>query len=158
MTPTPETFDFRYAHVTDVDPGFKEIPSGTYNLRFTKSKDGKYLYPYGTEGKERLSLSLTIYGDPNFSGRRIFESLFPNKFSMIVLRQIAEATGVEQTSPDAEEFVKELCNVGATIKVEVASVPDVYRDGAPNPKTVKADGTPGNKAEIQWKAGVWPGD
>jgi len=67
------------------------------------------------------------------------------------------ATGIEQTGSLAD-WLKELARTGVVVKLFVDEVPDIFKDGTPNPKTVNTDGTPSTKNAINWKMGVQVGD
>lgn len=162
MTPTvaEDVQSFRHIHLDQVDPSFQPIDENYYNLRITSAELKEFTYKNGEKAgqtDERINLGLTVVNDPKFSGRRLYESLFPNGFSFRVMRRIQDATGIPQNG-ETESWLKELAAIGPVVKLKVIQVPDVLRDGTPNPKTVLASGDAAPKNVIDWKSGVQPGD
>lgn len=160
--------DFRYADLKDVDPNFTLLDGPEfYNFRITKAELKSYVVKAesaavrdgkATAGDEGhyINFALTVVEHPKFTGRKIFETIFPSDFSLKILKRIEQATGVEQTA-SMENWLVQLTTIQPTIKVLVEQVPDLMK-GQPNPKTQKPDGSPGNKNQVSWKSGVQPGD
>lgn len=163
MTDDATQFGFKYVNLSEIDPNFTPVDEAFYNLRVTKAELRSYVSTKDTktlktgDTGEYVNFRFTITGHEKFSGRTLFESLFPNEFTFKVLRRVQDATGVQQTG-SLEDWLKELTSISPTIKVKITKVPDVYRDGTANPKTAKPDGTPSDKNVVDWKAGVQPGD
>lgn len=161
--PTTEAMGFKYVNLSEIDPNFTPVDPGFYNLRVAKAelrtyirqKDGKSGVA-GTEG-EFVNFRFTITGHDRFSGRTLFESLFPSEFTFKILRRIQDNSGVQQTG-SLEDWLKELNAVQPVIKLMVDLIPDVYGNGTANPKTVKPDGTPSMKNAVNWRGGVSQGD
>jgi hypothetical protein len=160
--------DFRYIDLKDIDPNFTLLDPEFYNLRITKAEIKTYLIKDGSAAVRKgtanvgdegtyLNFAFTVVDHQKFTGRKHWESLFPSDFSFKCLKRIEEATGVQQTG-SMEDWLSQLTAIGPTVKLKVDKVPDVNRDGTPNQKTMKADGTPGEKNVVDWKAGVAPGD
>jgi hypothetical protein len=157
------SLDFRYVDLKDVDPNFTLLDPEYYNLRITKAELRTYnvkadsaavIAGKATVGEERafINFAFTVVGHDKFTGRKLFESLFPSEFSFKCLKRIEEATGVQQKS-SLEDWLAELTQIQPVIKLNVEKVPDVIK-GIPNPKTVRPDGTPGDKNQVAWKSGV----
>jgi hypothetical protein len=150
---------FQHVHLDQIDPSFAPIEDGYYNLKLL-SAEYREFDKTATGGKagEFIKFGFAIQDDPKFSGRRVWpQALFPNNFVFKVLRLIQDATGIAQNG-DMKAWLVELGNIQPTLKLKVYTGPDVRFDGTPNPHTVKADGTPGDRTDIDWKAGVQPGD
>lgn len=158
--------DFRYVDLKDIDPNFTLLDPEFYNLRITKAELQGYEVkagsaaalrgePVGTQ-KAFVKIAFTVVDHQKFTGRKIWESLFPSDFSFKCLKRIEEATGVPFT--DMEGWLVELTNTAPVVKLKVDKVQDVMRDGTPNQKTMKSDGTPGDKNQVDWRAGVQQGD
>lgn len=156
--------DFRYVDLKDIDPNFTMLDPEWYDLRISKAELATYEAKKDTKTHKmgdtctRIDLAFTVVDHPKFTGRKIWERLFPNDFSFKVLRRIADNTGIQQTG-DLEQWLKELATVGPTIRLYVEKVPDVNFDGTLNPKTAKVDPvtgeqTPGEKNQVAWKMGV----
>lgn len=154
---------FKYVNLNEIDPSFTNIEPGFYNLRISKAEMREYVSKKETaklaigQTGYYVNFALTVVGHEKFSGRKLFESLFENDFTFKCLRRIADATGVPQ-SGSLEDWLKELQTISPVVKLKVDVVSDVNRDGTANPKTVKPDGTPGEKNVISWKSGVQEGD
>lgn len=165
MTTTMETnapFDFRHMDLKDVDPNFTKLDGPqVYSLRISSAAFAEYTAK--TTNKNQtvgdqvtyIKLALTVVDDPKFTGRKLWEPIFPGDFSAKILKRIEEATGVEQTG-DMEGWLAQLSSIQPVIKVQVDLVPDTQRDGSPNPRTVKQDGSADTKNTVNWKAGVSP--
>lgn len=160
--------DFRYAELRDVDPNFTLLDGPEfYNFRITKAELKSYQVKAESaavrDGKANagddasfINFTLTVVEHPKFTGRKIFEAIFPSDFSLKILKRIEQATGVEQTA-SMEDWLAQLTSIQPTVKVLVEQVPDLIK-GVANPKNTKPDGSPGNKNQVSWKSGVQPGD
>ena len=159
--------DFRYVDLKDVDPNFTLLDPEVYNLRITKVEIKTYEIKAGsaavTSGRANpgdegqfINFNFTVVGHSKFTGRKIFDSLFPSDFTLKCLKRLEEATGIPQNVAMEEWFAK-LSSEQPVVKLQVERVPDLIK-GLPNPKTAKSDGTPGDVNKIAWKSGVQSGD
>jgi hypothetical protein len=155
-----DTVDFRYVDLKDVDPNFTLLDPEMYDLRITKAELVTYVSKHDTKtlktGEEGtyFKFAFTVVDHPKFTGRKIWETLFPSEFSLKILRRIADNTGISQ-SGSLEDWCKEVTQISPTVKLMVDKVPDtIGKDGVPNPRTQKADGTASDKNVINWRAGV----
>lgn len=146
----------------DIDPSFTLLEGPeVYSLRIMKVEEPSYVAKKTTktqvEGEtvKYVKFTFTVTDHPKFTGRKHWESLFYSNFSLQILRRIMDATGVSQTGT-LQDWFAELNQIQPVIKLEINQVPDVNRDGTPNPNTVKEDGTPRNKNVVNWRAGVQP--
>ena len=154
---------FRYQHLSEIDPSFTPIDTGFYTFKVVSSKYNTGVISRGKNAGNpysSLNLGLAVVNDPKFTGRRIWPSFFlSNNFDLKQLRLIQDATGVQQDpTGDLKTWGESLASVGPTLKLKVIEVPDLNFDGTVNPKNAKADGSPGTKNVIDFKAGVQPGD
>lgn len=149
---------FQYVHLDQVDPNFTMIDEDYYNLKLITAETRTYdKTATGGKAGEFIKLGFAVQDHPKFTGRRVYPSpLFPSEFSFRVMRHIQDATGVQQNG-DTNAWLNKLQAIGPVLKLKVVIVPDASFAGVPNPKTVKADGTPGDRNDINWKAGVQPG-
>jgi hypothetical protein len=164
---TEPQFAFRYADLKDVDPNFTLLDGPeVYSFRITKAEltsyTAKTTNKNQTAGDEvdYVKLTLTVTNHPKFSGRKLWEPLFPGDFSLKTLKRIEEATGIVQTG-SMESWLAEVSQIQPTIKAQVDQVPDLMKEPGtgnmiPNPKTVKSDGTAGLKNVVNWRSGVQP--
>ena len=148
--------DWNNVNIQDIDPNFTLLDGPeVYTLRITKGEKKSYIAKKTTATQEAgqevpfVQLTLTVVDHPNFTGRKLWEPLFPGDFGFKTARRIGEATGVMQTG-DTDAWLAELTNVQPTIKVLVEQVPDVFKS--------QQTGKPENKNQVHWKAGVQPGD
>lgn len=159
-----EATSFQYVHLDQIDPSFTTIEEGFYNLKIVSAELREYDVKPGTKaytgpGQKGhfINFGFAVTNSPKFAGRRVYATLFENGFDFKVMRRIQDATGVQQNG-DTSAWLGKLGSIQPIVKLKVAVVPDVMRDGTPNPKTVKGDGTPGDKNVIEFKAGVQPED
>lgn len=161
MNETEAVNSFEYVHLDQIDPSFETLPTDFYNLKIVTAemKEFDKTATGGSKGKF-IKLGLAVTGHAKYSGRRVWQTLFPNDFTFRILRRVQDATGVNQDANETlEQWVTKLGKIGPTLKLQVVEVPDVlFKTGEPNPRTVKADGTPAMKNEVNFKAGVQPGD
>lgn len=149
-----EVVSFDHVDLTSIDPSFQAVDQKVYTLQVSKAEHRTYENDKGSG--EFVSLTFTIVDDEQYSGRKIFETLFPNKFSLIALRKLMDATGIAQESGEGLiDWLGRLAAEKPLVKYLVEKVPDVYRDGTPNPKTAKLDEN-GNpvavpKNQINWR-------
>lgn len=153
---------FEYVQLSEVDPNFADVEPGVYNMKILAAEKVNGVTKAGpNQGKayERISLQYAISGHEKFSGRRMFDSLFPNEYTFKILRRLSDNTGIAQEPGEPiESWLKKLSTVQPTVKLFVDTVPDVSFSGVPNEKNLKSDGTPGNKTVINYKKGISPGD
>lgn len=155
-------FDFRHLDLKDIDPNFTLLDGPeVYSLRISKAELATYIAKTTTKNQTAgdevayVKLTLNVVDHPKFTGRKLWEPLFPGDFSFKTLKRIEEATGIPQTG-SMEAWLLELSAVQPIVKLQVDQVPDVNRDGTPNDRTKKSDGTPGMKNVVNWRAGVQP--
>jgi hypothetical protein len=148
--------DWKHIDLKDVDPNFTLLPGPEiYSLRITKAELAAYIARKTTASQEAgqevpyVKLTLTVVDHPNFTGRKLWESLFPGDFGYKTGRRIMEATGVNQTGT-MEEWLTELTSVQPVIKVLVDQVPDQFKS--------TSTGKPELKNQVNWKGGVQPAD
>jgi hypothetical protein len=91
------TFD--YAYLGDVDLTFKPIPTNNYLLQVLgaglKTVTFKRDTPEENEG-QIVKLQFAVVDDPEYAGRRLFETVFPGSGGLRNLRRLMDATGVAQ--------------------------------------------------------------
>jgi hypothetical protein len=150
---------FQYVHLDQVDPSFTMIDEGFYNLKLITAETREYdKTASGGKKGEFIKLGFAVQDHTKFTGRRVYpQPLFPSEFSFRVLRRIQDATGVQQNG-DTNSWLAKLQAIGPVMKLKVTVVPDANFAGVPNPKTVKPDGSPSDRNDIDWKAGIQPGE
>ena len=135
---------FEYVFLGDVDPTFKPIDAAFYNLRVVKAEPKTFTYKkgknVGADG-EMLKFQFAVVDDPNFSGRRVFSTLFMSDFTLRALRHLQDYSGVEQVAGEPlKDWLKRLGEESATVKVFVNHR---EREGANGDKVVDND--------VDWK-------
>lgn len=155
---SPEGFE--YTDLNEVDPNFKAIDQDFYNLKilkaelkeYTRKKDTKYHKAGEIDKYVKFTLAVTAH--PNYSGRRLFESLFFGGSATRTLRKIQDFTGVQQVpgSPLADWLVL-LSETQPVFKTQVLKIED--REGFNHDGPVKnfeTDGvTPAKVNVVNWK-------
>lgn len=94
---------FTYVNLNEIDPTFDVLPEDLYTLKIIKGELMKFLYkpnnkrgvPEGTEGNF-VKFTLAVTNHDKFAGRRVFPTLFPNAWSLKVLRRLADKIGIPQ--------------------------------------------------------------
>jgi len=151
---TPEGFS--YVDLNEVDPSFKPLPTDFYSLKILKAELKSFNYKKTTANHiagdpgEFVKFQLAVTDHPEYSGRRIFESLFFGRRELRGLRLLMDATGVVQ-SPGSpmEEWLKSLSEVQPVFRTKVECKPDINKDGTPrsiDPKT----GLPQDINVVKW--------
>lgn len=148
--------DFENVNLNDIDPSFKNVEEGFYNLRLNRFSTAEYDVkefrkdgtpnPDAGQKKKRLNLGFVVVDDEKFAGRQIFITAFPNGYFLAGLRRIMDATGVQMDSNETLfEYLQRLVDTdpAAVFKGKVTEVEDDFR---PN-----ADGSPGKKNEIDFR-------
>ena len=116
------TFD--YVDLNQIDPSFSVMPEDMYTLRILKMEKLTFPrkvngIPTGEDG-QRIAVNLTVADHPSLSGRRIFESLWPNNFTFRVLRRLADNTGIAQNPGEPlEAWLQKMTETQPTIKLKV---------------------------------------
>jgi len=156
MEETVNSFD--YVHLDQIDPSFTMIDEDYYNLKLITAEQKEYdNTAKGGKAGKFIKFGFAVQDHPKFTGRRVWPSaMFPNEFVFRILRRIQDATGVNQNG-DTTGWLNKLQAIGPVLKLKVVVVPDTNYNGTPNPKTVRPDGSPGDRNDIDWKAGIQPG-
>jgi hypothetical protein len=151
-TDTVESFD--YVNLQDVDPSFQTLPTAVRTLQVAKAEIAPFTYKNGpkagTEG-QRLAFTFVVTDDAEYSGRRIFESLFPGTFTFKGLRRLMDATGIVQTEgTPLAEWLAELQSESPKFKIQVIQEDDIDRKtGAP--KSLDIKGNPTKRNVLNWR-------
>ncbi len=151
---SPEGFD--YVDLNEVDPSFKPLPSDFYTLKILKEELKGFNYKKTTDSHtagdpgEYVKFQLAVTTHPEYSGRRLFESLFFGRRELRGLRLLMDATGINQVpgSP-ITDWLKQLSEVQPEFRTKVECKPDVNRDGtvrSVDPKT----GLPQDINVVKW--------
>jgi hypothetical protein len=92
--------NYEHINIMEIDPSYKPIPAGMYNLQINKLTPRLVTPNKGKNaGKEVLVLngSFTVVNEENYSGRKLWQSFWAsNPVDLKDLRRIADATGVTQ--------------------------------------------------------------
>lgn len=130
--------DFDYLNLADINPEIAPVPEGSYNFRVVKAEKSSYTAKKDdpktgvVAGDEMplIQLRLAVMDDPEYTGRIMFESLFPNSETFRCLRLIQDASGVIQTG-NITDWLTDLVNSQATFNAFVKAGVD-KRSGKPN--------------------------
>lgn len=141
---------FSRTNLNEVDPNYTTVPESTYSMRVVKADLIPYIKNDGSDS-ERISLSLTIFDHPEYSGRRIWETIWEGSFGLRTLRKLMDVTGVAQSDEPMSSWLERLVVEKAEFKALVQDIADLTKDGVPNPRTVKPDGTANKKNTVDWR-------
>ena len=142
---------FSRTNLNEVDPNYTTVPEGTYNMRVVKADLIPYVKPDGSDA-ERISLSLTIFDHPEYSGQRIWETIWEGSFGLRTMRKLMDASGIAQFSDEVlPSWLERLVVEKAEFKALVQDIEDLTRDGVPNPRTVRPDGSANKKNTVDWR-------
>jgi hypothetical protein len=142
---------FSRTNLNDVDPNFTTVNEGTYSLRVVKADLTAFVNSKTGEDSERVNLGLTIFNHPEYSGRRIWETLWEGAFGLRAMRKIMDASGVAQSSDEElASWLERTIVEKAEFKAFVSNEEDLIK-GTPNPRTVKPDGSASLINRVDWK-------
>jgi hypothetical protein len=126
VTADPEGFS--YVDLNEVDPTFKPLPTNFYQLKVLKAEVKSWAK--NEKSGEYVKFQLAVVNHPEYSGRRLFESLFFSKKALRSLRLLMDATGISQVpgSP-IEEWLRSLTELQPEFKTKVECLPDLDYKG-----------------------------
>lgn len=134
---------FDHVDLKNVDPNFTPVPMGEYTLQVVKAERKEFVYKKanpvsGTKPGDTgnyISMSFAITDDDNFSGRRIFSTLFSGEGTFRNLRRLMDATGVIQEDGEGLiEWVERLGAANAVFKATVEVIQEKDATGELVPK------------------------
>jgi len=124
-----QTDSFQHLNLDEIDPEFTPIDEDRYDLQIQEMKLVTFVYKSGVnQGKEgeRIAVRLVVVNHDEFSGRTLFEAIWPREGGFKSLRRIMDATGIQQ-SGDLESWLAEVSSTNPVVNVLIKKVPD-YRD------------------------------
>lgn len=131
---------FEHINLNEVSTESELIPPADYNLKLTKVEKKTYdKTATGGNAGEYINFSVGITDDPNYTGRRVFQTLFPSKGMPKQLKRLMDATGIEPEgtfeSLDAVvTWMESIRQAGATFSAPVTANPETdKRDGSSRP-------------------------
>lgn len=128
-----ENIDFNYVNLSEIDPNQKNLPTAVYTLMpVGQAKTVSYVAkndPAQVE-KSKINVRFAIVGDPNFSGRSLWESFYQSEFSLKTFRRIMDATGVpQQMNEPLVDWLNRLIQEQATFRAKVDEVEAMDKNG-----------------------------
>jgi len=142
-----ESFD--YVNLAEIDPNQELLPANMYTLKILKAELKSGVSKATNEPYTNASFTFAVQDDPTYSGRRLWESFWPNSFGLKALRRIMDATGIQQApGQPLEEWLKDLSIQQPTFKVPVKNEEDIdYK--TKKPRSFGPDGvTPARKNSL----------
>lgn len=92
MSTTEATFE--HVNLATVDPGRDAIKEQNYDLQVVDAGVKQYSNDKGSG--EYIKIGVAITDDPNFRGRRVYNTLFPSDQTNKKLRILMDAVGIPQ--------------------------------------------------------------
>lgn len=144
-----EVLDFEYVDLREVDPSPEKLPDNVYEVQVVKAELQSGVSKSTGKPYQRVQFTLAVQNDPQFAGRRLFESLFPNDYGLKALRRIMDATGIEQKpGQPLTEWLNELRLSQASFKVHVRLEDDI--DYATKEPRIGVNGEPAKRNTVNW--------
>ena len=138
--------NFDYVNLNEVDPNDTLVDTGVYTIEVSNAEKKTFTYKSGKSAGEEgfyYNFRLTVVDDAKFAGTSIFTTLFPSNGTSKQLRRLMDAVGIQQKDGESvTDWLTNLKNERVRFKAPVQQVPDVNKDGVPNPRTVLPDGSP----------------
>jgi hypothetical protein len=148
---TDNTFD--HIHLSEVDPNFSNIAPGVYTIQPQLASLAEFTYKQGERAGQTgqyVKFRFVVTDDETYSGRRLYESLFPNQMTFKILRRISDATGIQQeTGEPLADWLTKLASEQPKFRVQIVEEPDLNRDGTP--KALDVNGDPVKVNKVVWK-------
>jgi hypothetical protein len=131
-------FEFEHINLNQIDPGYKPIDENVYNyevqsLKPTYVKINKPTSPYAGQEVLVLKGSFTVVDDDNFSGKKVWYDFWTtNKYNLIELRKLKDATGVEQLDNQSlVEWANSFATLNPSAKFQCFTTKEDDRNGVP---------------------------
>lgn len=142
--------------LSDIDPSLSTIPAGFYDLRVTKVTFKTFAKKSGEGTYSKVFITFGVTNHDQHSGRRVTGNYFKDQ-GLKYLRLIQDNSDVPQEPGESiVDWGKRLVAEGLPVKLYVNEIPDLNYDGTKNEGNIKADGSAGNRNEIDWKRGIQP--
>lgn len=140
--------EFEYIDLNDIDPTPELLPEGVYTLMVVKANARSGVSQKTGNPYSCISFTFAVTDHEQYSGRRIFETVFLHPNGLKALRRLMDATGVaQQPGQPLSEWIRELAAERATFKAHVRQIEE--RDG----DVVRTDpetGRPATRNAISW--------
>lgn len=115
------TFD--YVDLNEIDPNPDLLPEGMYELRVVRAELRSGVSQRTGDPYQAISLSLAVVNHDQYTGRRVFETLFPNANGLKALRRLMDATGIQQQPGEpVVEWLQRLVTEQAQFKALVREI------------------------------------
>lgn len=132
-----------HVNLNEVDPTIKQIPDGVYNYRVLKVEKKSFVSKKDNSPGEFISMTLAITESPDFSGRRVYESLFDGNKTNVAFRLLMDATGMIpggdgqlNSTDEAVEWLNEIRTAGATFSAPTSTKEETNKStGEVEPRT-----------------------
>lgn len=120
MSEVMDVVGFEHVDLMDIDPTVKKIEPGFYNLQVLSAKIENIVYKTGDRAGQEgqmIKLRLAVVDSQDYSGRNLFETLWPGNFCFKALRRLSDATGVPPSS--VPEFIENLNTVKPRFRTKI---------------------------------------
>jgi hypothetical protein len=150
---TNQIEDFNYVNLQEIDPAFETLPTNLYTLQVQKAELKEFVYKPGSEKAGQtgsfVKFQFVVVDHDTYSGRRVFETLFPSTFTFKGLRRLMDATGVvQEAGAPLTEWLGTLTNESPKFKIMVEQAEDVDKNGVA--KNTDFKGNPAKINRLRW--------
>lgn len=153
MSTTNTVEDFSYVNLQEIDPAYSTLPTAVYTLQLQKASVKSFTYKNGDKAGQTgsfASFQFVVLDDPEFSGRKLFDSKFPSQGTLKDLRRLMDATGiVQEAGEDLGEWLGRVANESPKVKILVIQKEDLDKNG--NPKSLDFQGKPAKVNVLNWR-------
>ena len=148
---------FAHVHLSEIDPTFRPVAERFYDLKIYKATHGTYTTAAGKSG-EYVKFQLAIVNDAEYTGRRLFPTLFFGPRELRTLRKLQDNTAVVQEPGEPFlNWLERLSQVQPTFRTKVLQVPSDERGNPIHPKSknppkplLDGDGNPVPVNLVDW--------
>lgn len=147
-TDTMTMESFEYADLNAIDPSQQTLPTDMYTLKILKAEMINGTNKATGAPYSCVSFTFGVTDHPDYSGRRLWERVFPGNFGLKTMRRIMDATGVTQVpGTPITEWLQALCVEQPCIKVQVKQEQDLDWK-TKEPRSLDFEGKPALKNSL----------
>ena len=117
-------------NLSEVDPNQQVLPQDLYTLKILKAEKKDGVSKSTGKDYSMVKMIFAVVDHPEFSGRRLYDSFFPNPGGLKALRRVMDATGIAQVAGEPlTDWLKQLSVEQPTFKTFIKVEDDVDKNG-----------------------------